>query len=153
MGGDIIEIVRDVIINLSCTAFGAYLGFKYAIKAENESSEKRDHEARRFLLERLSSELQKIKSNLEASWNKKDVILTYEFTSWKVMLSTGDLKLFNGMPYYNTMISLCSNIEFLIEIERNNDYIDTILDVRKSVLNQLCSEDMNMKKLLHGEEK
>ena len=72
----VIELIPDVVINLLCTFFGAYLGFKYAIKAEKDLSNERDRETRQFLLNRLRNELLTIKANLEKSWNKKDVILT-----------------------------------------------------------------------------
>lgn len=149
MGEGVIELVREIVINLICTFLGAYLGFKYAIKAEKDLSNERDSETRDFLLNRLRNELLIIKANLEKSWSKKDVILTYEFTSWKLMLTTGDLKLFSDEPYYTTMISLCSQIEFLIEIERNNDYLNTVIEVRKSVLDQLSSESGHIRQLLY----
>jgi len=143
--------LRDVAANLFCTFVGAYLGFKYAIKAENKLSNERDSETREFLLNRLRNELLTIKANLEKSWNKMDVILTYEFTSWKLMLTTGDLKLFSDEPYYTTMITLCSQIEFLMEIERNNDYLNTVIAVRKSVLDQLSSDNNHIRQLLYNE--
>ncbi|TAH66736.1 MAG: hypothetical protein EWM47_09820 [Anaerolineaceae bacterium] len=148
MGEEVISVVRDVAINLGCTFLGAFLGFKYAIKAEKDLSNERDEETRSFLLNRLRNELVIIKGNLEKSWSKRDVILTYEFTSWKLMLSTGDLKLFSDEPYYTTMISLCSQIEFLVDIERNNDYIETVIEVRKSVYNQLSSDSEHIRQLL-----
>lgn len=147
----VIEVIPDVVINLLCTFFGAYLGFKYAIKAEKDLSNERDRETRQFLLNRLRNELLTIKANLEKSWNKKDVILTYEFTSWKLMLTTGDLKLFSDEPYYTTMITLCSQIEFLMDIERNNDYLNTVIEVRKSVLDQLSSESDHIRLMLYEE--
>ncbi|WP_276929147.1 hypothetical protein [Herbinix luporum] len=147
----VIELIPDVVINLLCTFFGAYLGFKYAIKAEKDLSNERDRETRQFLLNRLRNELLTIKANLEKSWNKKDVILTYEFTSWKLMLTTGDLKLFSDEPYYTTMITLCSQIEFLMDIERNNDYLNTVIEVRKSVLDQLSSESDHIRLMLYEE--
>jgi hypothetical protein len=149
MSEEIISAIRDVIINLGCTFLGAFLGFKYAIKAEKDLSNERDEETRTFLLNRLRKELIVIKSNLEKSWSKRDVILTYEFTSWKLMLSTGDLKLFSDEPYYTTMISLCSQIEFLMDIERNNDYIDTVIEVRKSVYDLLNSDSEHIRQLLY----
>lgn len=145
----ILDIVRDVAINLGCTFVGAYLGFKYAIKAEKKLSNERDKETRLFLLNRLRNELLIIKNNLEKSWSKRDVILTYEFTSWKLMLTTGDLRLFSDEPYYTTMITLCSQIEFLMEIERNNDYINTVIEVRKSILDQLSSDSEHIRQLLY----
>src|SRR5690554_6041013 len=151
MGEEVFSIMRDVVINLACTFFGAFLGFKYAIKAEKDLSNERDTETRQFLLNRLRNELLIIKANLEKSWNKKDVILTYEFTSWKLMLTTGDLKLFSDEPYYTTMITLCSQIEFLMDIERNNDYLNTVIEVRKSVLDQLSSESDHIRLMLYEE--
>ena len=147
----ILDAARDIVINLGCTFLGAYLGFKYAIKAEKKLSCERDRETRQFLLNRLRNELLIIKSNLEKSWSKKDVILTYEFTSWKLMLTTGDLRLFSDEPYYTTMITLCSQIEFLTEIESNNDYINTVIEVRKRVLDQLSSDSEHIRQLLYDD--
>lgn len=149
MGEEFISVIRDVAINLGCTFLGAFMGFKYAIKAEKDLSNERDEETQTFLLNRLRNELIIIKNNLEKSWSKRDVILTYEFTSWKLMLSTGDLKLFSDQHYYTTMISLCSQIEFLMDIERNNDYIDTVIEVRKSVFDQLNSDSDHIRELLY----
>ena len=67
------------------------------------------------------------------------------------MLTTGDLKLFSDEPYYTTMITLCSQIEFLMDIERNNDYLNTVIEVRKSVLDQLSSESDHIRLMLYEE--
>lgn len=137
------QTLIDASINLICTFIGALLGFLSALHLERSKEKKTDKTTRKILLDRLQNELIKIKQVLEVDRMNPDVLLTYEFISWKVMLSTGDLKIFSAEEYYPVMISICSSVEFLVDFERTcEENREILVDVRNNVYQQLCSEEV-----------
>lgn len=115
----------DILVNLTITVIGAFLGFITALWLNKLTENEKNLEAKKSYIQSLSRDINAIKEKLNPIAQKVTTstitsqYLYFELPVWEAMVSAGEVNLFNDEVFFDDICELSAKIKTLNSIENN----------------------------------